>query len=260
MKCTYSHSCFWSPNMDHPALEISEGTSPINTVKNNKKKKMNIKMIISQNFLGLKRAENNDEFFHNLWQRRPFATLLQETWLTGDDTFESEGYTLIFSGISTEKQSHRGSQGVVIKISSQAMTVCGKSGMEIGQISARVIAIYMMITDHQKREKGLVLMSAYAPIGVDSDEAWTSFLIMITMQLSNCVKQTKQYLLAWTGTRAWVIMMEMYAVLLEYHIIMTHGKECTTSCQSGPSPQPPLYSIKKSMEHGYIHDQNPPTN
>ena len=47
--------------------------------------------------------------------------------------------------------------------------------MEIDRISARVIAIQMMITDHQKRENGLILISSYAPIGVDSDEAWTSF-------------------------------------------------------------------------------------
>ena len=33
----------------------------------------------------------------------------------------------------------------------------------------------MMITDHQKRENGLILISAYAPIGAYSDEAWTSF-------------------------------------------------------------------------------------
>ena len=33
----------------------------------------------------------------------------------------------------------------------------------------------MMITDHQKRENRLVLISAYAPIGVDLDEAWISF-------------------------------------------------------------------------------------
>ena len=59
-------------------------------------KNMNIKMIISQHVSGLKRHEKKDEFFHNLRRRRPFAALLQETWLTGDDTLESEGYTLIF--------------------------------------------------------------------------------------------------------------------------------------------------------------------
>ena len=47
-------------------------------------------MIISQNILGLQRHEKKDEFFQNLWWRRPFAALLQETWLSGDETLESE--------------------------------------------------------------------------------------------------------------------------------------------------------------------------
>ena len=55
------------------------------------------------------------------------------------------------------------------------MTVWGQSGMEIARISALVMAIRMMITDHQKLENGLILISTYAPIGVDSDEARTSF-------------------------------------------------------------------------------------
>ena len=164
-----------APKMDRPAPKKSEGTSTIKPAKNKKKKKMNIKMIISQKFHGLKRHGKKDEFFHNLRRRRPFAALLQETWLTGDDTLESEGYTLICSGLSTEKKSRRGSKGVAIALSPQAMTVWGQSGMEIARISARVISIRMIISDHQKQENGLVLISAYAPIGVDSDEAWTSF-------------------------------------------------------------------------------------
>ena len=55
------------------------------------------------------------------------------------------------------------------------MTVWGQSGMEIAWLSSQVIAIRMMITDHQKRENGLILISAYALIGKDSDEAWTTF-------------------------------------------------------------------------------------
>ena len=111
---------------------------------------MKIKMIISQNFRGLKRHEKKYEFFHNLRQRRPFAALLQETWLTGDETLESEGYTLICSGIPSEKQSRRGSHGVAIALSSQAMTFWVQSGMEIAQVSSQLISIRMMITDHQK--------------------------------------------------------------------------------------------------------------
>ena len=78
-----------SSEMDRPAPETSEGTSTINTAKNNKKKEMNIKMIISKNVSGLKLHKNNEEFFHHLRRRRPFAALLQETWLTGDETLES---------------------------------------------------------------------------------------------------------------------------------------------------------------------------
>ena len=61
-------------------------------------------MIISQNICGLKLHEKKDEFFHHLQQRRPFAALLQETWLTGGETLESEGYTLICWGLPSEKK------------------------------------------------------------------------------------------------------------------------------------------------------------
>ena len=44
----------------------------------------------------------------------------------------------------------------------------------------------MMITDHQKRENGLILISAYAPIGADSDEAWTSFFEDYDAALKMC--------------------------------------------------------------------------
>ena len=43
----------------------------------------------------------------------------------------------------------------------------------------------MMISDHQKQENGLILISAYAPIGVDSDEALTSFFVDYDTALKN---------------------------------------------------------------------------
>ena len=69
-----------APEMNQPAPETCEGVSTINTAKNKKKKKMNIKMIISQNVCDLKRHEKKDEFFHHLQQQLPFAALLQETY------------------------------------------------------------------------------------------------------------------------------------------------------------------------------------
>ena len=44
----------------------------------------------------------------------------------------------------------------------------------------------MMISDHQNRENGLIFISAYAPIGVDSDEAWTSFFADYDTALKMC--------------------------------------------------------------------------
>ena len=58
--------------------------------------------------------------------------------------------------------------------------------MEIAQVSSREIAIRMMIIDHQKRDNDLILISTYAPIGVDSDEAWTSFFEDYDTSLKMC--------------------------------------------------------------------------
>ena len=58
--------------------------------------------------------------------------------------------------------------------------------MKIARVSSQVIAIRMMITDHQKRENGLILISAYAPRSVDSDEAWTSFFEDYDTALKMC--------------------------------------------------------------------------
>ena len=44
----------------------------------------------------------------------------------------------------------------------------------------------MIITDHQKRENGLILISAYDPIGADLDEAWTSFFEYYNAALKMC--------------------------------------------------------------------------
>ena len=118
-----------APEIDQLAPETSERYPTIKTAKNKKKKRMNIKMIISKNICGLKRHEKKDEFFHHLQWRQPFAALIQETWLTGDENLESEGYTLICSVLPSEKQSRRGSHGVAIALSPQTVISCGLSAM-----------------------------------------------------------------------------------------------------------------------------------
>eukprot|EP00957_Ditylum_brightwellii_P196019 14935198-Ditylum_brightwellii.AAC.1 len=62
-----------------------------------------------------------DELFHNLHECNIFVAMIQETWLTGENSLKSEGYTLIFHGLALAEQSRRGSQGVTIALSPQAM-------------------------------------------------------------------------------------------------------------------------------------------
>ena len=68
-----------APEMDQLAPETSEISPTIQTAKNKKKKKMNIKIIISKNVCGLKRHEKKYELFHHLRRRQPFTALIQET-------------------------------------------------------------------------------------------------------------------------------------------------------------------------------------
>ena len=58
--------------------------------------------------------------------------------------------------------------------------------MEIARVSYQVISICMMISNHKKRENGLILISAYDPIGADSDETWTSFFEDYDAALKMC--------------------------------------------------------------------------
>eukprot|EP00957_Ditylum_brightwellii_P208450 15357509-Ditylum_brightwellii.AAC.1 len=43
------------------------------------------------------------------------------------------------------------------------------------RVLAQVIALQKTVLDNNKQEIGLVLISTYTPIGIDLEEAWTSF-------------------------------------------------------------------------------------
>ena len=64
----------------------------------------------------------------------------------------------------------------------------------------------MMIADHQERENRLVLISAYAPIGVYSDEAWTSFFDDYGAALKLC--KTNDTVLAGTDRNSSMVTNE----------------------------------------------------
>eukprot|EP00957_Ditylum_brightwellii_P063591 4827430-Ditylum_brightwellii.AAC.1 len=116
-----------------------------------------------------------DDLFHNLCDCNAFAVMMQETWLTGEDSLKMDGYTLIYHGLIPVEQSKCSSQGKAIALSPQAMDAWEQSGMTMAQVLVQVIALQMIVLDDNKLEIGLVLISAYATIGIDLEEAWASF-------------------------------------------------------------------------------------
>eukprot|EP00957_Ditylum_brightwellii_P114124 8700450-Ditylum_brightwellii.AAC.1 len=66
------------------------------------------------------------------------------------------------------------------------MAAWGQSGMELAHISARIIALHMIVADNKNRDIGLVLIRAYAPMVSQSEEDWTSFFNNYNKALQLC--------------------------------------------------------------------------
>eukprot|EP00957_Ditylum_brightwellii_P185148 14099550-Ditylum_brightwellii.AAC.1 len=61
-----------------------------------------------------------------------------------------------------------------------------QGSMNIARVSARVIALRMTVLYYRKKEIGLVLISAYAPIVIAHEEEWSSFLHNFDTALQVC--------------------------------------------------------------------------
>ena len=131
--------------------------------------------------------------------------------------------------------------------------------METAQVSSRVIAICMMINDHQKRENGLILISAHAPIGANSDEVWTSFFEDYDAALKLC-KINDTILSGMDGKSSmgtndgnvcgpFGIPHTNDAGRRMHSFLLIRGLTTATT-----------FFQKNPTEHGFIHAQNPPTN
>ena len=134
-------------------------------------------MFVTQNCLGLKTDERLEELFGALSRRRIFAACLQETWRVGEEQRSRNGSLLLTVGLSKDQQSRRGSQGVGFLLSRRAVA-CWEAGGKVAHLDlgARVAAIRLLVQDEARRELGIHLVSAYAPIGCAADNEWDSFL------------------------------------------------------------------------------------
>ena len=145
--------------------------------------------IISQNIRGLKNDDRIKELTLMLHRRNIFMACVQETWRTGSETLDGNyGYRLVLSG-KKRQTSNRGSLGVGIVLSPKSIDAWKAAGCELHCISARVMAIRLLMVDSQNKTIGLYVVSAYAPIGVAAEIEWNNFFddidTCISKKLSN---------------------------------------------------------------------------
>ena len=156
--------CYQAPNPG-----VSRASGPTRSVSKLKKKHHSA-TIISQNVRGLKSAEKLDVLFSVMEVRNVFAACLQETWRSGMEVLQHDKYRLITAGLDPKDvKCRRGSQGVAIALSPLAVSYWEAGGSEFHtDLGARVIAVRLSMMDRMKKEVGVFLVSAYAPVGVES--------------------------------------------------------------------------------------------
>ena len=152
------------------------------------KRKKNIKniKIISQNIRGIKTDARIQELLNVISKRNALAVCLQETWRNDIELLEHEQYKLILSGLDKSLQtSKRGSQGVAIVLNRDGVNAWNAAGCETHtDLGARIIAVRLLLKDHQKRDVGVFIVSAYAPVGNANESIWNDFLDRLTICIS----------------------------------------------------------------------------
>ena len=131
------------------------------------KLRKNYVTFLSQNVRGIKSNDRIEELVQIFAKSNAIVACLQETWRFDNEQFELGDYRLITSGLKRGNyKGNRGSQGVGILLSPDGIAAWNAAGMEIHtDLGARLIAIRLLLKDHQKRDVGVFVISAYAPIG-----------------------------------------------------------------------------------------------
>ena len=118
-----------------------------------------------------------EELTVSMKRRGIFAACVQGTWRSGKDTVEVNQCKLVLTGLDAKEQrSNRGSQGVGIALSPQAVDAWRAAGCELhDDLGARVIAVRLLMRDKEGKDIGIFLVSAYAPIGIADENLWENF-------------------------------------------------------------------------------------
>ena len=112
--------------------------------------------VVSQNLLGIKPTSSNDrleELLVNLQKRNDYAFLVQETWRAGSKVLHHKtGMVIVAEGPQT--QTGRGSKGVAIVLSAQAVLGWEKAGKAVyGGYGGRVLGLRTVVVDKKKKER-----------------------------------------------------------------------------------------------------------
>ena len=132
--------------------------------------------IWTQNLRGLKSTARLAELFDSFRRRHVFAACVQETWRVDKDDLHDGGCALVSVGLTDAEQSRRGSQGVGVLLSCAGLAAWKKANHEEHRdLGARVMALRLVVRAPDGTEKGLFLVSAYAPIRCSSAGEWEDF-------------------------------------------------------------------------------------
>ena len=136
-----------------------------------------IETVVSQNVRGLKSESRLDELFSIIKARNILAACVQETWRSCFEVIEYDSCRLITVGLDDADQCRRGSQGAGIALSARGVDAWKAEGSVVHKdFGARVIAVRLIMQDSQKRDVGLFLVSAYAPVGTADEQQWDEYL------------------------------------------------------------------------------------
>lgn len=120
-------------------------------------------------------------------ERKAIAMCIQETWRSGIELLEHGSFKIVSIGLDENIQrGKRGSQGVGIALNPDGEAAWKAGGYEkYTNFGARVLAIRLVLKDHENRDIGVFLVSTYAPVGNASDDEWDLYFD----QLSSCISK-----------------------------------------------------------------------
>ena len=118
-------------------------------------------------------------------ERNAIAMCIQETWRNGIELLEKDSFKVVSVGLEKNvQQGNRGSQGVAIVLNSDGEAAWKAGGYEMYvEFGARVMAVRLVLRDHENRDIGVFLISTYAPVGNATEDEWDLYFD----QLSSCI-------------------------------------------------------------------------